>query len=112
MNNKTGKVIGILAIVVAGISCIVPGGALLATFVGAPLVAFAWKEGSLFGYIAGGLNIINIVFLSPTVWMAMGMAEAAGSGGAMGIGIFYVSIQVIAMGIMWYMTNRKSKKKR
>ncbi len=110
--NRFGKVVGILAIVIAGIAVIVPGGALLATFVGAPLIIFSWKDGALFGYIAGGLNIINIIFLSPTVWMAMGIAEAAGSGGAFGLGIFYVSIQVIAMGIMWYMTNRKSKKKR
>ena len=112
MNSKTGKVIGILAVVIAGISCIVPGGALLATFVGAPLVAFSWRDGALFGYIAGGLNIINILFLSPTVWLAMSMAEATDSGGAAFLGIFYVSIQVIAMLIMWFVTNKKLKKKR
>ena len=56
-----GKVIGIIALVLSIVAIILPGGALVASFVVAPLLVFAWKEGALFGYIAGGLNIINIV---------------------------------------------------
>ena len=104
-----GKVFGILALIVAGISCVFPGGALIATFVGAPLIVFSWKEGAIFGYIAGGLNIINIIFLSPTVWIAMGAAEAMDEGGALSLGIVYVMVQVIAMAIMGFITWRFNK---
>ena len=108
--NKFGKVLGILAIVVAGLSIFVPGGALLATFVGAPLIVFSWKDGAIFGYVAGGLNIINIIFLSPTVWIAMGVAEASGEGGALSLGIIYVMVQVVAMAIMGFITWKSNKK--
>lgn len=90
--NKFGKVLGIIALVIAGISVFFPGGALLATFVGAPLIVFSWKDGAIFGYIAGGINIINIIFLSPTMWIAMGAAEAMEKGGALSMGVIYVMI--------------------
>tara|TARA_B100000965_G_scaffold373419_1_gene363857 strand:+ start:945 stop:1301 length:357 start_codon:yes stop_codon:yes gene_type:complete len=111
-----GKVLGILALIVAGISCVFPGGALIATFVGAPLIVFSWKKGAIFGYIAGGLNIVNIIFLSPTVWIAMGTAEAMNEGGALSLGVIYVAVQVTAMVIMGFITwksnkNNKSKSK-
>jgi len=105
-----GKVLGILALIVAGISCVFPGGALIATFVGAPLIVFSWKKGAIFGYIAGGLNIVNIIFLSPTVWLAMGAAEAImDEGGALSLGAIYVTVQVIAMAIMGIITWRSNK---
>lgn len=108
--SKFGKVLGILALVVSGIACVFPGGALIATFVSAPLIIFSWKDGAIFGYIAGGLNIINIIFLSPTVWLAMGAAEATSQGGAFSLGIVYVMIQVIAMSIMGFINWRAGKK--
>ena len=105
-----GKVLGILALIVAGISCVFPGGALIATFVGAPLIVFSWKKGAIFGYIAGGLNIVNIIFLSPTVWVAMSVVEATEKGGALSLGVTYVMFQVIAMAIMGFITWRSNKK--
>jgi hypothetical protein len=104
-----GKVLGILALIVAGISCVFPGGALVATFVGAPLIVFSWKKGAIFGYIAGGLNIVNIIFLSPTVWIAMGAAEVMDEGGALSLGVVYSMVQVIAMAIMGFITWRANK---
>ena len=63
---KNGKVFGILAIVVAGISFIIPVfGVFLACFVGTPLVLLSLKDGLVLGYVAGGLNVINTAFLSP-----------------------------------------------
>jgi len=115
--NKFGKVFGILAIIIAIISVFFPFGALIATLLGAPLIIFSWKDGAIFGYVAGGLNIINIIFLSPTVWIAMGVAEASGEGGALSLGIIYVMVQVVAMAIMGFITwksnkNNKSKSKK
>jgi len=107
--NKFGKVLGIIALVIAGISVFFPGGALLATFVGAPLIVFSWKDGAIFGYIAGGINIINIIFLSPTMWIAMGAAEAMEKGGALSMGVIYVMIQIIAMAIMGFVTWKSNK---
>lgn len=107
--NKFGKVFGILALIIAVISVFFPGGALIATLLGAPLIILSWKDGSIFGFVAGGLNIINIIFLSPTVWLAMGVAEATGQGGA-SLGIFYIMIQVVAMAIMGFITWKSEKK--
>ena len=59
--NKFGKVFGILALIISIISVFFPGGALIATLLGAPLIIFSWKDGAIFGYVAGGLNIINIM---------------------------------------------------
>tara|TARA_B110000971_G_C20017914_1_gene504872 strand:+ start:1459 stop:1809 length:351 start_codon:yes stop_codon:yes gene_type:complete len=106
--NKFGKVLGILALVIAGISVFIPGGALLATILGAPLIVFSWKEGAIFGYIAGGLNIINISFLSPTVWLAMAAAEGL-DGNGLSTGVYLVVVQVIAMAIMGFITWKSDK---
>lgn len=108
--NKFGKVFGILALIISIISVFFPGGALIATLLGAPLIIFSWKDGAIFGYVAGGLNIINIIFLSPTVWIAMGVAEASGEGGALSLGIIYVMVQVVAMAIMGFITWKSNKK--
>ena len=68
---KNGKVFGILAVVVAGISFIIPViGVFLASFLGPILVALSLKDGAVLGYVAGGLNIINVAFLSPSVMLA------------------------------------------
>ena len=107
--DKFGKVFGILALIISIIACVFPGGALIATFLGAPLIIFSWRDGAVFGYVAGGLNIINIIFLSPTVWLAMSMVEARDEGGAFSLGVFYVLIQVIAMFLMGFITWKSNK---
>ena len=111
--NKFGKVLGIIAIVVAGLSIFIPFGAWLASTVGALLIIFSWKDGAIFGYIAGGLNIINIIFLSPSVWLVMGAAEALEGGSGVSTGVILVAVQVVAMAIMGFVTwkSDNSKKK-
>ena len=57
---KNGKIFGIIAVVVAGISFVIPViGVFLACFLGTILVALSLKDGAILGYVAGGLNIIN-----------------------------------------------------
>ena len=63
-----GKVIGIIAMVISVLALIIPGGALLITIIGIPLIIFSRGEGAVFGYVAGGLNVINVLFLSPLLY--------------------------------------------
>ena len=112
--NKFGKVLGIIAIVIAGLSIFIPFGAFLASTLGALLIVFAWKDGAIFGYIAGGLNIINVIFLSPSVWIVMGATEALEGGSGLSTGVILVAVQVVAMAIMGFVTwksDKNSKKK-
>ena len=111
--NKFGKVFGILALIISIVSVFFPGGALIATLLGAPLIIFSWKDGAIFGYVAGGLNIINIIFLSPSVWLVMGAAEALEGGSGISTGVILVAVQVVAMAIMGFVTwkSDNSKKK-
>lgn len=43
LNEKKSK-IGIVSIIVAGVGCIIPGGALIVTVIGAPLIIFSWRN--------------------------------------------------------------------
>ena len=86
---KNGKVFGILAIVLAGLCFLIPVyGVILAGFVVTPLVLMSLKDGLMFGYIAGGLNVINIAFLSPSLAIA-----SAASGGS-GTYFFYLALAI------------------
>jgi hypothetical protein len=75
--SKNGKVFGILAIVLAGLSFIIPVyGVILACFVGTPLVLMSLKD------------VINIAFLSPSLALA-----SAASGGS-GTYFFYLALAI------------------
>jgi len=102
LNEKKSK-IGIVSIIVAGAGCIIPGGALIVTVIGAPLIIFSWRS-PLLALLSGLINIINLIFLSPTIWLAMYFAENYNSGGALSLGKTYVMIQVIAISIMAILT--------
>ena len=102
---KNGKVFGVIAIVVAGISFIVPViGVFLACFLGSLLVALSLKDGAMLGYIAGGLNIINVAFLSPSVAIA-----SAASGGA-SLYFFYVGFAILGP-VLLFVLNKQANKK-
>ena len=86
---KNGKIFGILAIVFAGLAFFIPiFGIIIAGFVVTPLVLLSLKDGLIFGYIAGGLNVINIAFLSPSLEIA-----SATSGGS-GAYFFYLALAI------------------
>jgi len=98
---KNGKVFGIIAIVVSGLSFIIPiYGIFLACFVGTALVLLSLKDGVTLGYIAGGLNIVNIGFLSPSLAIA-----SAGSGTA-SVYFFYLACVIIGP-VGLYFLNKK-----
>ena len=102
---KNGKIFGIIAVVVAGISFIIPVmGVFLACFLGSILVALSLKEGAMLGYIAGGLNIINVAFLSPSVAIA-----SAASGGA-SLYFFYVGFAILGP-VLLFVLNKQANKK-
>ena len=102
LNKKKSK-LGIISIIVAGVACIIPGGALIATIIGAPLIIFSCRR-PILALLSGLINIVNLIFLSPTMWLAMGFAEIDNSGGAISLGKTYVMIQIIAMVIMGLLT--------
>ena len=99
---KNGKVFGILAVVVAGISFVIPIiGVFLACFLGTILVALSLKDGAVLGYVAGGLNVINVAFLSPSVMLA---ASAEGNY----VYYFYVGFAILGP-VLLFLLNRKVK---
>ena len=101
--NKKKSILGIISIIVAGVACIIPGGALIATIIGTPLIIFSWRR-PILALLSGLINIINLIFLSPTMWLAMGFAEIDNSGGAISLGKTYVMVQIIAIFIMGIVT--------
>jgi hypothetical protein len=110
--NKKKSILGIISIIVAGVACIIPGGALIATIIGTPLIIFSWRR-PILALLSGLINIINLIFLSPTMWLAMGFAEIDNSGGAISLGKTYVMVQIIAifiMGIVTFITWLSTKK--
>ena len=100
---KNGKIFGIIAVVVAGISFIIPViGVFLACFLGTILVALSLKDGAVLGYVAGGLNIINIAFVSPSLVIA----SAAG-----GVSVYFIYLGFAVLGpVLLYVLNRNVKK--
>ena len=110
--NKKKSILGIISIIVAGVACIIPGGALIATIIGTPLIIFSWRR-PILALLSGLINIINLILLSPTMWLAMGFAEIDNSGGAISLGKAYVMVQIIAifiMGIVTFITWLSTKK--
>ena len=102
---KNGKVFGIIAVVVAGISFIIPIiGIFLACFLGTLLVALSLKDGAVLGYVAGGLNIINVAFLSPSLMIA--------SGADGGVSVYFIYVGFAVLGpVLLFLLNRGVKKK-
>ena len=102
---KNGKIFGIIAVVVAGISFIIPViGIFLACFLGTILVALSLKDGAVLGYVAGGLNIINVAFLSPSLMISS-------MDGNEGLYYFYVGCAVVGPVLLFILNKIANKKK-
>lgn len=105
------KALGIIAMIFAVVAIFVPLVGPYLTIIGALLAAFAAGPGITFGAVAIGINILNVVFLSPSLWLTAGLAESeqAGSGGAVlaGMGVILIGAQIVAavvlivIHIMW-----------
>lgn len=98
------KALGITAMIFAIISIFVPFVGPYLTIVGALLAAFSAGPGITFGTVAILVNLLNVIFLSPSLWLTAGMAEAdqVGSGDAVlaGMGIIFIGAQLVAIIIL------------
>ena len=104
--GSRGKVMGILSIVLAGISIFIPVIRVYLTVVSAILAALAFGKSALFGYIAIGINFLSLFFLSPLLWVAAS-AENADENNIAGLVWFLLVAQVLALVFLIW----KSKKK-
>jgi len=108
------KALGIIAMIFAVIAIFVPIVGPYLTIVVALFAAFSAGPGLTFGAVAIGINIINVIFLSPSLWATAGLAEAgeAGTGDAVlaGMGVFFIGTQIIA-GVVLIIIHKFWKKK-
>lgn len=70
------KALGITALVVCGLAIIVPVIGPWLTIVSALLAAFAAGPGLIFAVIAILLNVVNIIFLSPSLWLVVSVSHS------------------------------------
>ena len=94
------KALGITAMILAIVSIFIPVVGPYLTLVCALLAAFSAGPGLTFGAVAILINILNVSFMSPSLWLTAGMAEAerAGSGDAVlaGMGVIFIGAQLVA----------------
>jgi len=105
------KALGITAMVIAIIAIFVPVIGPYLTFVTAILAAFAAGPGVTFGAVALLVNMINVFFLSPSLWITAAAVESevegAGAGVLAGMGVVFTAVNIIAalvlivMHVLW-----------
>ena len=115
------KAFGIIALVVAILSIFIPLVGIYLPILVAILAIFSAGEGYTLGASAIGINLVNIIFLSPLLWIVSGMGEQldkqtmiqAGmspevASSMAGLGIFMICIQ-IAAGVALFIKNKRKK---
>lgn len=94
------KALGIIAMIFAIISIFVPVVGPYLTILCALLAAFAGGPGLTFGAVAIGVNLLNVSFLSPSLWLMAGAAAAesqeSGSDILLGMGVMFIGVQIVA----------------
>lgn len=94
------KALGIIAMIFAIIAIFIPVAGPYLTIICALLAAFSAGSGLTYGAVAIGINILNVTFLSPSLWILAGAAEAgnqgSGSSVILGMGVVFIGIQIIA----------------
>jgi hypothetical protein len=108
------KALGIIAMIFAIVAIFVPVFGPYLTLVCALIAAFSAGPGLTFGIVAIGVNVLNVAFLSPSLWLLATAAESnetgAGSDVLVGLGILFISAQVLAaivLGIVHFAWKRK-----
>ncbi len=104
------KALGITAMILAIVSIFIPVAGPYLTIVCALLAAFSAGQGLTFGIVAILVNLINIAFLSPSLWLTAGIAEANEAGSLAGMGIVFIGTQIVA-GAILTLIHLKWKKK-
>lgn len=102
------KALGIIAMIFSIVSLFVPFGGPYLTVIVAVLAAFAAGEGVTYGSVAIGMNMVNILFLSPSLWLtdaALQVSEKVGPG------IYLVGVQVAAAIVLFLSHKAYMKKK-
>ncbi len=98
------KALGITAMIFAIIAIFVPIIGPYLTIVCALLAAFAAGPGLTFGVVAILVNLLNVIFLSPSLWLTAGIAAADQTGGGdavlAGMGVVFVGTQIVAIIIL------------
>ena len=94
------KALGITAMIFAIVAIFVPIIGPYLTLVCALLAAFSGGRGLTYGAVAILVNMLNVIFLSPSLWLTAGMAEnesaGAGSNVLLGMGVVFIGVQVVA----------------
>ncbi len=101
------KALGITAMIVAIVSIFMPIIGVYLTIVSAILAAFAAGPGITFAGVALLVNLVNLVFMSPSLWITQASAHSAGGTGP---GAYLVAIQVIAAIVLAVVHKAKMKK--
>lgn len=101
------KAIGITAMIIAILSIFIPLGGVYLTVVSALLAAFAAGQGLTFAGVALLINIFNLAFMSPTLWITQASAHSSGHTGP---GAFLVFVQIIAAVVLAVLHKNKMKK--
>lgn len=108
------KALGITTMIFSIVAIFTPIIGPYLTFVCALLAAFSAGPGVTFGLVAIGINIINIVFLSPTLWVAVGLAAMSQKSGGGSVfaeaGTMFVGAQIIAAIVLMYVHSSWKKK--
>ena len=108
--GSRGKVMGILAIVLAGIATFIPFLGVYLTVVAAILAVFSHGKSALLGYIALGINFLSLFFFSPMLWIAAGAdATSTTDHGIAGLVWFLLGAQVLALGFLFWKGRKKAQ---
>lgn len=101
------KALGITAMIVAIVSIFMPLVGVYMTVVAGILAAFAAGPGITFAGVAIMVNLVNLVFMSPSLWITQASAHSSGGTGP---GAFLVAVQVIAAIVLAFVHKAKMKK--
>ncbi len=103
------KVLGIISMIFAIVAIFVPIVGAYLTIVCGLLAAFSAGEGITFGLVAIGINILNIIFLSPSLWVMAGMSDVDNDI-LLGMGIVFIGVQIIALIVLFWIHKSWKKK--
>jgi len=106
------KALGIIAMIFSISAIFIPVVGPHLTIICALLAAFSAGPGLTFGIVSIGVNIVNIFFLSPSLWL-IGMLTVRNTSEAPSfqIGVIYIGVQIVA-GIVLVILHSILKKKK
>ena len=104
------KALGITSMIIAIIAIFIPIIGVYLTVICAILAAIAAGPGLTYGVVAILVNTINLVFMSPSLWLTE-VAAASATGEFAGMGAVLIGVQVVALVILIALNMYLKKKK-